>query len=102
MSRFRFPPSWAATSGLEPAPTPTTPDGRLSASHLNGIDSSYTYDSSGNLVSDTEGAATTTFDYGTNGLDQLLSTTTGSAVTDYGWDTSNAWRTSQGPDSNLT
>jgi len=72
--------------------------GQLASATVGGIAGSYTFDSLGNLTTSTEGGATTAFTY--NAAKQLTQSTLGGVTTLYGWDTTNAWRTSQGPSGN--
>ena len=77
--------------------------GSLAVATTNGAEESFTFDEVGNLVSDAvtdTGGTTFTYD-AANRLtrsDYLEDTDGASALTTYyGWDTSNAWRTCQGP-----
>jgi RHS repeat-associated protein len=73
------------------------PDGRLASATTNGVAAGYAYDSFGNLARDVTGGVTTTFDYQDG--NQLFMTARGATETYFGWDSLNAWRTSQGPSS---
>jgi RHS repeat-associated protein len=88
------------TEGTSSAPITYDANQRISTASVNGVAGSYSFDSAGNLKADTEGSTTTNFTY--NGANQLTQSVTGSNTTVYGWDTTNAWRTSQGPSGNPT
>jgi RHS repeat-associated protein len=80
--------------------------GNLASATTNGSTDSFAYDELGNLVTDSvAGGTATSFNYDSQNrltqtvavpADESLSPTT----TVYGWDTSNDWRTSQGPSGN--
>ena len=75
------------------------PDGRLAYDRqTDSFFGQYVYDSYGNLVSENYNSTPLTYQY--NPENQLISSTQSGAVTDYGYDTTNGWRTSQGPTSN--
>ena len=75
------------------------PDGRLAYDRQDdSFFGQYVYDSYGNLVSENYNSTPLTYQY--NPENQLISSTKSGVVTDYGYDTTNGWRTSQGPTSN--
>jgi len=84
------------------------PGGRLAKATTGGVDASYTFDEAGNLVCDAvTGVGTTTFSYDSanrltrSGFTPALEGAA-TSTTYYGWDTTNAWRTCQGPTANPT
>jgi RHS repeat-associated protein len=97
------------TSGLETAQSlPLSLGGSIADSYTYSSDgrihtyngATYTFDPAGNLTGDSSGSGTSfTYDPATDHLTQSVS---GSVTTVYGWDSTNGWRTSQGPTGNQT
>ena len=87
-------------AGTVSAATPTTPTSASPATPSTAWPAPIPSTPLGNLKTDQEGSTTTTFSY--NSANQLTQSVVGSATTVYGWDTTNAWRTSQGPSANPT
>ena len=88
------------TRGHSSSLSPTMPTSASATATVNGVAGSYTFDTLGNLKVDQEGSTTTNFTY--NSANQLTQSVIGATTTVYGWDTTNAWRTSQGPSGNPT
>ena len=77
------------------------PDGRIHYyRQTGGIFGQYQYDSFGNLVVSSDNSNNLDFTYNT--ANQLTQCNNDGDVTQFGWDTTNGWRTSQGPTSNPT
>jgi RHS repeat-associated protein len=71
------------------------PNGRLESGTFGGCAVFCSWDSYGNLVADNFNTMVRTFTY--DSANRLTQSTTNGAVTVYGWDQANGWRTSQGP-----
>ena len=75
--------------------------GRLTQAALGSDSWGFSYDAAGNLATETKNGATTTYSYGSNGLNRLQSATSAGQTTSYFWDENLSqpygWRTSQGP-----
>jgi RHS repeat-associated protein len=77
------------------------PDGRIHYyRQTGGIFGQYQYDSFGNLAAASDNSNAINFTY--NAANELTQSSDDGDVTQYGWDTTNGWRTSQGPTSNPT